>query len=288
MAANTLISEKNFCKQITFVIVAMNASLIAFMASMNANPAIAVTLNAGNQSTQDFNGLSANGTNLDKSTLPEGWDFLGIGNNASSTYSAGDGSSNIGGIYSFGANNSFDRSLGSLTSTDLTSAIFGVNFTIANATDPIESVTITYQAEQWWTGSRTAVDKLAFQYSIDATTLSNGTWTSFTPLDFTSLITTGATNTSVQDAAILTATISGLNLNNNDNFSIRWVDTNVSGVGSNDDALAVNNVSVTANPAPEPITMFGSLTALVVGAGLKKFRNRSKSLLNRAIPQATD
>ena len=281
MAVITLRAGKNFCKQITFVIVVINASLAAFTSSINANPALAVTLNVGNQYIQDFNGLSPSGTSLDKSTLPEGWNFLETGNNANSTYSTSDGSSNIGDIYSFGANGSFDRSLGSLTSTNLTSSIFGVNFTIANATSPVD-VTINYQGEQWRTGSRTAVDKLAFEYSTNATTLSDGNWTSFNALDFTSPVTSGSTNTplvgnSPGNSVILAATISGLNLNNNDNFSIRWIDTNVSGINGSDDALAVNNVNVTANPVPEPITMFGSLTALFFGAGLKKFRKKPQA-----------
>jgi hypothetical protein len=55
--------------------------------------------------------------------------------------SESDGSTNVGGIYSFGTSGSFDRSLGSLTSTDLISSIFGVNFTIATTTNPVESVT---------------------------------------------------------------------------------------------------------------------------------------------------
>lgn len=278
MAVITLKAGKNFCKQITFVIVVINASLAAFTSSINANPALAVTLNVGSQYIQDFNGLEASGTNLDKNTLPEGWDFLETGNDANSTYSASDGSSNIGGIYSFGTDGSYDRSLGCLTSTSLTSCTFGVNFTIANTTSPVD-VTISYQGEQWRTGSRTAVDKLVFEYSINATNLSNGTWTSFNALDFTSPVTSGPTNTALVgdgsgNAVSLSATISGLNLQNNDNFSIRWIDTNVSGTNGGDDALAVNSVNVIANPVPEPITMFGSLTALFVGAGLKKFRKK--------------
>ncbi len=277
MAAKTLTIGKNICKQITFVILVMNASSITFTSSPFVNSAIAVTLNVGNQYIQDFNSLPVSGIS-DKSTLPDGWDFLKTGGNNANSYSASDGSSNIGDIYSFGTNGSFDRSLGSLTSTDVTSSIFGVNFTI-DGTSPVDSVSITYQGEQWRTGSRTAVDRLAFQYSINATTLSDGTWTSFNALDFTSPVTSGPTNTVLTGNGAgnfrnSTATISGLNLKDNDNFSIRWIDTNVSGINGSDDGLAVNNVSVTANPVPEPITMFGSLTALVIGAGLKKFRKK--------------
>ncbi|BDA71454.1 hypothetical protein RIVM261_003480 [Rivularia sp. IAM M-261] len=279
MAATTLTSGKNICKQVTFAIVAYGASSIAFTSSLFANPAIAVTLDVSSQYVQDFNGLPNTGNNLNKSTLPDGWDFVEIGSSAANTYSANDGSSNTGGVYSFGTTGSFDRSLGSLTTSDLGLIYLGANFTIANATVPVGSVTISYKGEQWRRGSGTAVDRLAFEYSTNATTLLNGTWTPFTALDFSSPVTSGLTNTSLLGGNSgnfrdLTATITGLNLNNNDNFSIRWIDTYVSGSSGNDDGLAVNNVSIGTTPVPEPITMFGSLTALVVGVGLKKFRKK--------------
>ena len=52
MAATTLTSGKNICKQVTFAIVAYGASSIAFTSSLFANPAIAVTLDVSSQYVQ--------------------------------------------------------------------------------------------------------------------------------------------------------------------------------------------------------------------------------------------
>lgn len=52
------------------------------------------------------------------------------------------------------------------------------------------------------------------------------------------------------------------------NTDTNWTFNNTSGVSN----LPVGNLNV--NPVPEPITMFGSLTALVIGAGLKQFRKK--------------
>jgi hypothetical protein len=52
------------------------------------------------------------------------------------------------------------------------------------------------------------------------------------------------------------------------NTDTNWTYNNSSGVSN----LPLGNLNV--NPVPEPITMFGSLTALVIGAGLKQFRKK--------------
>lgn len=50
-----------------------------------------------------------------------------------------------------------------------------------------------------------------------------------------------------------------------------WQFNNTSTTADLPSSYGGNNI---VNPVPEPITMFGSLTALVVGAGLKQFRKR--------------
>src|SRR5688572_8385639 len=65
---------------------------------------------------QDFNTLASLGTS---SSVPEGWDFLEVGTNANTLYTAGFGSGTAGDTYSFGAlaaPASGDRAFGTLFS----------------------------------------------------------------------------------------------------------------------------------------------------------------------------
>ncbi|MFZ3098652.1 MAG: hypothetical protein WA081_19270, partial [Desulfosalsimonadaceae bacterium] len=56
--------------------------------------------------TQDFDSLASVGTS---STVPADWAFLETDDNANTLYTAGDGSSNTGDTYSFGATGSSER-----------------------------------------------------------------------------------------------------------------------------------------------------------------------------------
>jgi len=149
----------------------------------------AISINSGGTAyTQNFNTLANTGTS---STLPDGWEFLETGANANSTYTAGTGSSNAGDTYSFGRV-AADRALGTLRSGNLI-PIIGASFT-NNTGATITSLQISYRGEQWRSGTASRADRLDFQYSFDATSLSNGTWTDFNALDFSTpnTATTGA------------------------------------------------------------------------------------------------
>src|SRR5687767_9225565 len=75
--------------------------------------------------TQDFDTLAREGSS---SALPPGWLISESGANANVTYAAGDGASNAGDSYSFGAPGSDERALGGLQSGSLIPA-FGAGFT---------------------------------------------------------------------------------------------------------------------------------------------------------------
>lgn len=100
-------------------------------------------------------------------------------------------------------------------------------------------------------GTAGRADRLDFQYSVDATSLSTGTWTNVDALDFSSPTTTGTLGAlNGNDAANRTAvgsTISGLNIPAGATFYIRWTDFNASGA---DDGLAVDDFSITPNGTP--------------------------------------
>ncbi|GJD17899.1 hypothetical protein RIVM261_028550 [Rivularia sp. IAM M-261] len=286
---------KNIHKQITFVTLGVLASSIASAFSPFVNSANAVTLTVGTPYTQDFDSLPTTGATNAKSTLPLDWDFTKLGAPTSITYSAGTGSSTTGDVYSFGTSGSNERALGSLNINATGTINYGIKFTIAGATTPVTSVEISYRGEQWRLGPSTN-DLLAFYYSTSSTAnLSNiayggngtsaftpplpstiSSWTNISSLNFASKVTSGSAgaldgNLSANYTNI-SGTITGLNLNDGDTLWIAWSDPNVSG---NDNGLAIDNVRV--NAVPEPITMFGSLTALAIGAGLKKFRKKCQA-----------
>ncbi|WP_137757728.1 T9SS type A sorting domain-containing protein [Pontibacter sp. SGAir0037] len=67
---------------------------------------------------------------------------------------AGNGSSNTGGLYSYGSNNSSDRALGAVTS--LNAGEFAYNLLLQNKTGAtVSAVEVSYYGEQWRSGSVT-------------------------------------------------------------------------------------------------------------------------------------
>ena len=211
-----------------------------------------VTLTALNNAyTENFNGLATTGTTNDITTLPLGWTFLETGTNANTTYAAGTGSSNTGNTYSLGLDG--DRSLGGLQSGSLIPVIGAAFVNNTNAT--ITSLQINYSGEQWRLGtalrSPLLADRLDFQFSQTATSLATGTWTDVNELDFNAPVlsgTAGALNGNLAaNRATLSFSITGLSIPEGATFWIRWNDFNVT---SSDDALAVDDFSLTPIGVP--------------------------------------
>jgi uncharacterized protein len=191
--------------------------------------------------SQNFDTLALSGTS---STVPTGWEFIEAGTNANTTYTAGTGSGNAGDTYSFGAADSADRAFGGLLSGSLVPTI-GASFT-NNTGSVISSLEISYTGEQWRLGATGRTDRLDFQYSLDATSVTTGTWIDVDALDFNGPISTGTVgalngNDSANQAAV-SASIVGLSIANGAAFWIRWSDFNASGA---DDGLSVDNFSLT-------------------------------------------
>src|SRR5581483_4342455 len=226
--------------------------------------------------TQDFNTLAGSGSS---SALPPGWAFVESGANANTTDTAGSGASTTGNTYSFGSTGSSERALGGLQSGSLVPTV-GACFT-NNTGGTINALAVAYTGEQWRLGaSGRGADRLDFQLSTTATSLTTGTWIDYDSLDFSSPVTTGTVgalngNTSVNRSS-LSFTINGLNIVNGQTFFIRWLDFNVS---NSDDGLAIDDFSLTpdgsgggnGNPsgvgAANPSTVNpGSATLLTVQA----------------------
>lgn len=202
---------------------------------------VSLTGPSGSNYGENFNTLANSGTS---SITPLGWSFLESGTGANTTYTAGTGSGNAGDTYSFGPAGNTDRAFGGIQSGSLIPTI-GVTF-INNTGAAITSLTISYFGEQWRLGALARVDRLDFQYSLDATALNNGTWTNVDALDFTAPITGTVAGALDGNAAInrtqITSTITGLNIPNGSTFVLRWSDFNASGA---DDGLAVDDFSLT-------------------------------------------
>lgn len=220
-----------------------------------------IMLNSPATYTQNFDSLAVSGTS---SVTPAGWEFLE--NNLAATYSAGTGSDNAGGAYSFGPSGNSDRAFGELTSGSVTSTI-GASFTNAGAA-AVESLALNYTGEQWRIGNTGAArtDRLDFQYSLNATSLTSGSWLNFDALDFLSPIATAASVGALDgnlaaNRTNLGSTLTGLNIDPGESIWIRWLSVDVVGF---DDGLAIDNFSLTAQFAavPEP-----SSIAFIIASG---------------------
>lgn len=179
------------------------------------------------------------------SVLPAGWELNETGSGANTTYSPGTGSSTTGNTYSFGATGSTERALGSLRTTSVSSA-FGTVVTNDTAA-PVTGLTIDYTGEQWRLGTTARVDRLDFAYSLDATSLTNGTWIELDALDFTAPTTTGVTGAldgnATENRTLVTASLNGLSLAPGTTLWLRWSDFDAT---SSDDGLGIDNFSVLA------------------------------------------
>jgi hypothetical protein len=217
--------------------------------------------------TQNFNTLASTGTST---IVPFGWRFTEIGGNT--TYAAGNGSANQANTYSFGTTGSPDRAFGEITSGGLTS-IIGARFT-NDGTASISFLTVTYTGEQWRVGgNNSAGDKLDFQISTDATSLTTGTWFDVNVLDFVGPV-SSPNNSAINGnlAANRVNLASGKfalpsSVAPGASFWIRWTSSDVP---SQDHGLAVDDFSIQAVPASIPAGLTGALVGLVALFAVRK------------------
>ncbi len=204
---------------------------------------------------QNFDTLANAGTT--NTTIPEGWSFAETGSGANATYAAGTGSSATGNTYSFGEASSTERAFGTLRTSSILSAIGTVVTNETGAT--ITSLIVAYTGEQWRLGAIGRVDRLDFSYSLDATSLTTGSWLDFDALDFVAPISAGTLglldgNAAANQSAV-SSTLSGLNLAAGSTVWLRWTD--FVATGSND-GLGIDDVTISALgvviPNPEPPT----------------------------------
>jgi uncharacterized protein len=205
-------------------------------------PALAISVSQFNVAyTENFNTLAISGTGT---AVPAGWAFAESGSSANSTYTAGTGSGTGGDTYSFGAASSTERAFGTLQTGSVIPTI-GASFQNDTAS-VITTLQISYWGEQWRLGTLGRADRLDFQYSLDASSLTTGTWLDFDGLDYNAPTTTGSTGlldgNSAANRTLLSDTLN-LNWVQGGTMWIRWNDFNAS---SSDDGLAIDDFSLTA------------------------------------------
>ena len=208
----------------------------------NAAPQAAISLAA--PYNQNFDSLANTGlTNVwtDDSTIA-GWYSNRV------LYLAGTGSSNTGGLYSFGAASSSERALGSVGSNGTGTIYYGARFQ-NDAGGTVTSITVNYVGEQWRNGGNAAAHTLTFAYQIGptVTSLTTGSWTGVAPLDFTGPVATttaGALDgNNAANQAALNHTFA-VSIPAGQEIVLRWEDPNDSG---SDHGLAIDSLQVTAS-----------------------------------------
>ncbi len=187
--------------------------------------------------------------------------------NSVSTYRAGDGTSNAGALWSFGAGTAAtDRALGSIgsgTPGDFVWALVLQNTTGTGLTD----FTLNYVGEQWRDGGNTnlALQKAEFDYTVlnalptnsDLTGSNLAGYTAVPSLDFTSPTATAVAGPLDGNAAAnRTALGQTVNLvwGAGQYLVLRWWDDNHVG---NDHGLSIDDLSFRATPEPATMALLG-------------------------------
>ncbi|MBI3138619.1 MAG: T9SS type A sorting domain-containing protein [Sphingobacteriales bacterium] len=195
---------------------------------------------------QDFNLLANSGT---AAILPDGWSIAESGAAADGFYTAGNGSGSAGDTYSFGAMSNTERSLGTLQSGTL-NPVFGFYFT-NNTGSTITRITVSFTGEQWRLGTTGRTDRLDFQFSLNANTISSGDWADLDFLDFIAPVNTGATGPLDGNAAsgqtVITGTITGILIPPGNTCCFRWTDPDATGA---DDGLAIDEITISPGFSP--------------------------------------
>ena len=201
--------------------------------------------------SQNFDGMGATGT-----AYPAGWGAVRLSGTGTVNQpldlgpSDGSGTNISGGVYNVGTNGDTDRALGAVSSNS-TAPAFGAAFTNGSSA-AISSLTISFRTEQWRSGERADITEvLAFEYSLDATNLYSGTWTSVPALNVLEVANSntsqgGLDGNATANSANVMAGVTGLSWAAGKTMWIRFKDTNDAGT---DALLAVDDFSLRAGTA---------------------------------------
>ena len=189
----------------------------------------------GTAATEDFNTLVASETS---SVILNGWYISESGSAANTSSEGGTGSNSAGNTYSFGTSRT-DRALGGLQSGTLVPTI-GAKF-VNNTGSTINNLSISYTGETWRVGATGRADRLDFQYSLNATSLTTGTWTDVNTLDYENISQGSTSSGSMIHSSSISNSITGLSIANGSTFWIRWNDLDATGA---DDGMGVDDFTI--------------------------------------------
>jgi hypothetical protein len=233
------------------MLIAFALNLFFAIDSQCAQADSCVQLN-GTTYTQNFNTLPTTGTSNNILTLPTGFIFSEAGSDKNASYGTTDGSSPASDTYSFGTGTNTDRAFGELTSGTLQSTV-GACF-INNTGSAIMTALVGYTGEQWRLGTTGGpVDRLDFQFSTDATSITSGSWTNVDGLDFTTPNNVAAPGALDGNAAGNRVVFAPTSVNPatpiaaNATFYIRWLPSNITGAN---DSLAIDDLLLGFVPPP--------------------------------------
>jgi hypothetical protein len=252
------------------------ATSLALVATLGTGfGAISITSDSFTYS-QNFNSLATSGTanSWSNNSTVAGWSLFNSTSAAITTYRASPGSDTAGAFYSFGSASSSDRALGGLGSggtyfgSPLTNAVAGyIAVAFTNATvDEVDTITISFDGEQWRNGGNVTAQTMAFEWGIGSTFSAVTTWTApGGAFNWSSPVAT-ASGAAVDGnvAGLVTGRggeLTDLGLGAGETLWFRWVELNDSG---SDHGLAIDNFAVTSlTTVPEPgFALLGGLGIL--------------------------
>ena len=155
------------------------------------------------------------------------------------------------------------RGLGSLTSGsvvggyNVSQVLYGFQ-TLNSGSMTVSEISLAFNQLQWFGGTAASLDSVQFAYSLDATSLTTGTWTTVSALSLGGFV-DGEGGISLVTTP-RSASITGLELANGQSIWFRWTDNDIDG---GDAGAGISNLSMTAVPEPQVFALLG-LAALVL------------------------
>lgn len=183
------------------------------------------------------------------------------GANNPNLITANNGSSNSGGVFSYGTADQTDRALGTIGSSNAAAGNFSYGLRFRNTTgSTITSLTISYAGEQW-RNSAAAAQTVTFAYliasSVTTTSPASGSapagYIQVPALNFTSPVTGGtaaALDGNASANRVLLSTVLVANIPDGQEIMLRWYDPDHTG---SDHGLAIDDLSVIASTNTAPV-----------------------------------
>ena len=192
------------------------------------------------------------------------------------TYMAGTGFDAAGALYSFGSTDDFasDRALGTLPTNATGDMIFGVQF-VNSTGNTLTSFNLDWTGEQWRNGQG-SLQTLVAQYSLDATSLTTGTWMAidqFISPQTGGMFPTGLDGHHPDNRDELGTAVSSISWLPGTSLWIRWFDNNDTGA---DHGLAADDIFFRA--VPDPSIRTATLTGSNFSVSINSYSGHSYQL----------